>query len=107
MEIRLNYIAKDGCVNDITIKSARGAKVTESDLHEAAQAIRGGKFRLFEEDDGSIWQNGTLPGYLYVIDEPVVPGRDVAPHPRSTMDANVEFLTKRPLRVRCIAEVPL
>lgn len=26
MEIRLNYIAKDGCVNDITIKSARGAK---------------------------------------------------------------------------------
>ena len=55
MEIRLNYIAKDGCVNDITIK---GAKVTEADLHKAAQAIRGGKFRLFEEDDGSIWLMG-------------------------------------------------
>ena len=62
---------------------------------------------LSYEDDGSIWQNGTLPGYLYVIDEPILPGRDVEPHPRSTMDANVEFLTKRPLRVRCIAEVPL
>ena len=62
---------------------------------------------LSYEDDGSIWQNGTLPGYLYVIDEPVVPGRDVAPHPRTAMDANVEFLTKRPLRVRCVAEVPL
>lgn len=36
MEIRLNYIAKDGCVNDITVKSARGAKVTEADLHKAA-----------------------------------------------------------------------
>ena len=58
MEIRLNYIAKDGCVNDITIKSARGAKVTESDLHKAAQAIRGGKFRLFEDYDGSIWLMG-------------------------------------------------
>lgn len=58
MEIRLNYIAKGGCVNDITIKSARGAKVTEADLHEAAQAIRGGKFRLFEDYDGSIWLMG-------------------------------------------------
>lgn len=58
MEIRLNYIAKDGCVNDITIKGERGAKVTEADLHKAAQAIRGGKFRLFEEDDGSIWLMG-------------------------------------------------
>ena len=62
---------------------------------------------LSYEDDGSIRQNGTLPGYLYVIDEPISPGMDIAPHPRSTMDANVEFLTKRPLRVRCIAEVPL
>ena len=62
---------------------------------------------LSYEDDGSIWQNGTLPGYLYVIDEPISPGMDIAPHPRTTMDANVEFLTKRPLRVRCIAEVPL
>lgn len=62
---------------------------------------------LSYEDDGSIRQNGTLPGYLYVIDEPISPGMDIAPHPRTTMDANVEFLTKRPLRVRCIAEVPL
>lgn len=75
MEIRLNYIAKDGCVNDITIKGARGAKVTKADLHEAAQAIRGGKFRLFEEDDGgSIWLIGqTAPfkegGIMFATNE--------------------------------------
>ena len=74
MEIRLNYIAKDGCVNDITIKGERGAKVTEADLHKAAQAIRGGKFRLFEDDDGSIWLMGqTAPtkdsGIMFATDE--------------------------------------
>ena len=76
-------------------------------VYPLAEAFSHKPQALSYEDDGSIWQNVTLPGYLYVIDEPVVPGRDVAPHPRSTMDANVEFLTKRPLRVRCIAEVPL
>lgn len=74
MEIRLNYRAKGGCVNDITIKGERGAKVTEADLHEAAQAIRGGKFRLFEEDDGSIWLIGqTAPfkegGIMFATNE--------------------------------------
>lgn len=74
MEIRLNYIAKGGCVNDITIKSARGAKVTEADLHKAAQAIRAGKFHLFEEDDGFIWFMGqTAPtkdgGVMFATDE--------------------------------------
>ncbi len=74
MEIRLNYIAKGGCVNDITIKGVKGAKVTEADLHKAAQAIRGGKFRLFEEDDGSIWLMGqTAPtkegGIMFATNE--------------------------------------
>lgn len=74
MEIRLNYIAKGGCVNDITIKGERGAKVTEADLHKAAQAIRGGKFHLFEDYDGSIWLMGqTSPtkegGILFVTSE--------------------------------------
>lgn len=71
MEIRLNYIAKGGCVNDITIKSARGAKVTEADLHKAAQAIRGGKFRLFEDYDGSIWLMGRTEDerILFATDE--------------------------------------
>lgn len=74
MEIRLNYIAKGGCVNDITIKGERGAKVTEADLHKAAQAIRGGKFHLYENDDGSIWLMGqTAPtkegGILFATNE--------------------------------------
>lgn len=51
------------------------------------------------EDDGSIWHNGTEPGILYVIDEPIVLGADVYPHPRTTMEENAEFLTMRPLRV--------
>ena len=54
MEIRLNYIAKGGCVNDITIKGERGAKVTEADLHKAAQAIRGGKWLEDGEPDDMI-----------------------------------------------------
>lgn len=62
---------------------------------------------LSYEDDGSICHDGTAYGYLYVIDELIVAERDIAPHPRTTMDANVEFLTKRPLRVRCIAEQPI
>lgn len=52
------------------------------------------------EDDGNIWHNGTEPGVLYVIDEPVSVMADVYPHPRTTMDENAEFLTTRPLRVR-------
>ena len=37
---------------------------------------------------------------MYVIDEPIEMGKDVYPHPGSTMDENAEFLTKRPLKVK-------
>ncbi|MDI9469538.1 MAG: hypothetical protein QM296_04950 [Bacillota bacterium] len=57
---------------------------------------------LSYDDDGAIWHNGTEPGYLYVIAEEIVIGRDIYPHPRTTMDENVEFLTRRPLRLRLI-----
>lgn len=59
------------------------------------------------DDDGKIFHNGTEHGYLYIIDEPVVIDRDLYQHPRTTMDPNVEFLTKRPLKVKLIAELPL
>ena len=46
--------------------------------------------------------NGTEKGYLYIIDEPVVVGEDVYQHPRTVMDENAEFLTKRPLKVKLL-----
>lgn len=56
-------------------------------------------------DDGTIVHNGTASGYLYLLDEVIVPGRDVIPHPRSTMESGLEFLTTRPVHVRFIAHV--
>ena len=42
-----------------------------------------------------------------MIDEPVIVNVDCFQHPRTVMDANAEFLTKRPLRVRLITELPV
>jgi hypothetical protein len=52
-------------------------------------------------DDGTIQHTGTLPGYLYRIDEPLGP-EDVIPHPRTTMQPGVEWLTRRALRLSLI-----
>ena len=57
------------------------------------------------EDDGTITHNGSEPGYLYVIDEPVTVGVDIYPHPRTTMDENAEFLTGRPLKIKLLGEI--
>jgi hypothetical protein len=58
-------------------------------------------------DDRRIRHNGTLPGYLYEIVEPVG-SEDVIPHPRTTMEPGDEWLTARDLRLRLIGEtVPL
>ncbi len=53
------------------------------------------------EDDGRIRHDGREMGYLYQIAEPVGPA-DVEPHPRSTMPAGIEWLTRRPLRLACL-----
>jgi hypothetical protein len=49
-------------------------------------------------DDGTIRHTGTLPGYLYRIDEPLGP-EDVYPHPRTTMPVGLEWLIRRDLRL--------
>jgi hypothetical protein len=49
-------------------------------------------------DDGRIKHTGTEPGLLYVIDEEVRT-EDVVPHPRTTMDPGVEWLTTRDLKL--------
>jgi len=49
-----------------------------------------------------IYHNGTEPGILYIVDEPIVMDVDIYQHPRTTMDNGVEFLTKKPLRLKRI-----
>ncbi|NLM79374.1 MAG: phosphotransferase [Ruminococcaceae bacterium] len=56
----------------------------------------------YDEVGGRICHNGQLSGYLYVIDEAVVEDADIYKHPRTSMDDGVEWLTKRPLRLRRI-----
>ena len=55
-------------------------------------------------DDGCIQHNGAAPGLLYQIDEEIRPG-DVEPHPRTTMDPGLEWLTTRDLRLSLIGPV--
>ena len=52
-------------------------------------------------DDGAIQHTGTRPGYLYRVDEPLGPD-DVYPHPRTTMQPGLEWLTRRELRLTLI-----
>ncbi len=59
-----------------------------------------------EERPVTFEHNGVLPGYLYVVDEPVADG-DLHPHPRSSFKSGgLEWITDRPLRLRLLAELP-
>ncbi len=82
-----------------------GSTITQ--WRELAEAFSHKPGRLSYDDSGLITHDGKEPGYLYVIDEPVTVGADCYRHPRTAMDANAEFLTKRPLRLRLIAELPV
>ncbi len=78
-----------------------GSTVTQ--WKELAEAFSHKPSLLCYEDDGSITHNGTEKGYLYVVDGPVKIGADVYQHPRSSMDPNAEFLTRRPLKVKILS----
>ena len=53
-----------------------------------------------------VTHDGTLPGLLYVVDEPVG-DEDVHPHPNSSFPHGaLEWVTDRPLRLRLIARLP-
>lgn len=82
-----------------------GSTITQ--WKELAKAFSHQPSGLGYDDDGTIQHNGTEKGYLYIIEEPVVVGEDVYQHPNTTMDLNVEFLTKRPLKVRLIEELEI
>ena len=51
---------------------------------------------------GRIFHTGIRKGYLYVVDEPLEMDIDIYQHPTTTMDQGVEFLTKRPLKLKRI-----
>ena len=82
-----------------------GSTITQ--WRELAEAFSHKPGMLSYDDSGIITHDGKESGYLYVIDEPVSVGVDSYQHPRTVMDANAEFLTKRPLRLRLIAELPV
>jgi hypothetical protein len=56
----------------------------------------------YNEMLGDISHNGSEKGILYIVDEPINIAIDIYEHPRTTMDKGVEFLTKRPLKLRKI-----
>ena len=80
-----------------------GSTITQ--WRELAEAFSHQPSMLGYDDDGTITHNGTAKGYLYIIDEPISVGMDVYQHPRTTMDENAEFLTRKPLKVRLICEL--
>ena len=78
---------------------------TITQWRELAEAFSHQPSDLGYDDNGVICHNGTEKGYLYIIDEPIVVGEDIFRHPRTTMDENAEFLTKRPLKVKLLSEL--
>ena len=79
-----------------------GSTITQ--WRELAEAFSHKPAMLCYGDDGTITHNGKEKGYLYIIDEAVDFQHDIYRHPRTTMDENAEFITKRPLRVKMICE---
>lgn len=73
---------------------------------ELAEAFAHKPQTLWCEDDGSIWQNGTQDGWLYRVDAPLEPGKDIYPHPQTSMDPGLEWLTCRPLPLTCVKPLP-
>jgi hypothetical protein len=89
-----------------------GSTITQDE--ELARAFSHKPAVLALEDDTQLLQagarrirhNGTLPGLLYIIDEPVSAG-DVYPHPQTSMTPGLEWLTRRSLRLRLLGPVPV
>lgn len=79
-----------------------GSTITQ--WQELAEAFSHKPTQLSYDDDGNITHNGIENGYLYIVDEPVVIGFDILPHPRSTMDENAEWITNKVFKLKLIKE---
>lgn len=82
-----------------------GSTITQ--WNELAEAFSHKPTILAIDDDKSIVHNGKEYGYLYILDEPIKISIDIYAHPRSTMDKNLEFLTKRRVKVKMIKDIGL
>ena len=89
--------------NEIFTELKTNSTITQ--WRELAEAFSHKPSGLGYDDDGIIKHNGIEKGYLYIIDESITVGIDIYQHPRTTMDKNAEFLTKRPLKVKMICEL--
>ena len=78
----------------------KGSTVTQ--WRALAEAFSHKPTELGYDDNGIITHNGKEKGFLYIIDEPITVDHDICHHPGTIMDKNVEFLTKRPLKVKLI-----
>lgn len=58
------------------------------------------------EDDGSVRHNGKMAGFVHHMAAPIGPS-DVQPHPCSSLQPGLEYLTLRDLPVTVIERVPL
>ena len=99
IEIKPNGIWYHG--SDVLFSELR-TNSTITQWKELAEAFSHRPSILEYNDNGVISHNGVEKGYLYIIDEPVDIQNDIYRHPRTAMDENAEFLTKRPLRVKII-----
>ena len=93
-----------GSPHNLLVLAAGSTITTWKELAEAFAH----KPTLLEYDTvhGAIRHNGTTPGFLYVLGEDIDIRKDIQPHPDSTMDAHVEWLTTRPLRLLRISTLP-
>ena len=80
----------------------KGSTVTQ--WRALAEAFSHQPTILEYDDAGVIHHNGVKNGYLYCIAEAVSIEKDLCRHPTTTMEENAEFITQRPLTVRCLTE---
>lgn len=82
-----------------------GSTITQ--WRELAEAFSHKPTILAIDDDNSIIHNGKEYGYLYILDESIEIDIDIYAHPRTTMGKDLEFLTKRKIKVKMITDVGL
>jgi hypothetical protein len=59
--------------------------------------------RVSVNDEGKVSHNGTRKGYLYEVDQKVMPD-DIVVHPSYLPDDPWEWVTKKPLKLKVIEE---
>jgi len=85
-----------------------GSTITQSEHVARVFSHKPEIVSLDDEEGGElrVRHTGRLPGLLYLVDEPIGP-RDVYPHPRTSMTVGLEWLTRRPLRLKLLGPVEI